>query len=298
MAKWPQTHTFGRWAGPAAVCATREHTLGRPRSHGAAGTLIGTGRFGASMEVDGCPVPEDRLYDLEQGTWITAVDDAGVCTLGLTSSQVAFAGVLTSLSFRELEGSQAAGTSVATVESVRFTGPVRLPIEATVVERNPTVVARPKLVNDSPYDRGWIVRVRPSTPVRPGGALRSAPEIVEGLRERIRALHIRCYAAFPDLQLIELGTECSATLARLDDELAGRASGEVVLLVTDDPTSPIELVRWSDRTGHTLLIHRVDGHLHEFLVRKEPNPVPRRRGATGRMEAPATNDAAGAASRR
>jgi len=61
----------------------------------------------------------------------------------------------------------------------------------------------------------------------------------------------------------------------LNDELRSRAAGEAVLLVTDDPTSPIEMERWSDQTGHRLLAHRREGELHEFLVRKEARPVPR-----------------------
>jgi glycine cleavage system H protein len=237
------------------------------------------------VEVDGCPLPEDRLYDLEQGTWVAPERGDGICTLGLTSSQVAFAGVLSSLTYRPIEGPQPAGTSVATVESVRFTGPVRLPVDATVLERNPAAVSRPKLVNDSPYERGWIAKFRPGRPLAGAPTLRTAAEVADALRERIRALHIRCYPAYPDLQLVELGTECSATLARLDDELARRAPEEVVLLVTDDPTSPIELVRWSDRSGHSVLLHRPEGPLHEFLIRKEAHPVPRRRApGTGRVE--------------
>ena len=36
--------------------------------------------------------------------------------------------------------------------------------------------------------------------------------------------------------------------------------------MTDDPTSPIEMVRWTDQTGHAVLAHRREGDLHQFLV--------------------------------
>jgi len=64
---------------------------------------------------------------------------------------------------------------------------------------------------------------------------------------------------------------------KLNEELAARAPGDAILLVTDDPTSPIEMVRWSDQTGHPVLAHRKEGTLHHFLVRKEADPKPRRR---------------------
>jgi len=73
--------------------------------------------------------------------------------------------------------------------------------------------------------------------------------------------------------------ECSAVLTKLNEELEQRAAGEAILLVTDDPTSPIEMVRWSDQTGHTVLAHRKEGNLHHYLVRKEAAPVPRGRWA-------------------
>jgi TusA-related sulfurtransferase len=57
--------------------------------------------------------------------------------------------------------------------------------------------------------------------------------------------------------------------------------GEVVLLVVDDPTAPIEMTRWSDRTGYPILeARRADGLLH-FLVRKVADPRPRGRERGG-----------------
>jgi glycine cleavage system H protein len=236
------------------------------------------------MDVDGCSLPEDRVYDLENSVWVRPEPD-GRATLGLMSSLVAFAGKFHQVTFRPIEGPLAAGRSVATVESLRYTGPVRLPVAGTIVERNRDLERRPKLLNDAPYDRGWVVRFTPAAGAPgPGGALASAADVVAPLRERIRVERIRCFPAFPDVELVEVGTECSAMLAQLDDLLGTRAPEDIVLLVTDDPTSPIEIVRWSDRTGHSVLAHRTEGTLHQFIVRKEADPVPRgRSAATGRV---------------
>jgi glycine cleavage system H protein len=229
------------------------------------------------MEVAGCPLPEDRLYDLEHDVWWANDPVGGTARLGILGTLSAFAGPIHTLTFRPIEGSVGRGRSVATVESTRFTGAVRVPVDALLVSRNEEVVRRPRLLNDAPYGDGWVVRVRPARSEDPDRYLETASSIAGRLEERIKNLRIHCWPATPDLELYEIGLECSAVLTKLNEELAARAPGEAILLVTDDPTSPIEMVRWSDQTGHPVLAHRTEGTLHHFLVRKEAEPKPRRR---------------------
>src|SRR2546427_212241 len=65
-----------------------------------------------------------------------------------------------------------------------------------------------------------------------------------------------------------IGIECAAILVKLNELLTQVRVGEVVHLVTDDPTSPIEMVRWSDQTGQPVIDERREGNLFHFLVRK------------------------------
>ncbi len=223
------------------------------------------------MDIEGCLLPDDRLYDLDAGVWVKS-DGEGPATLGIMASFAAFIGRVQAVTYRPLEATVARGRSVAMLESLRFTGPVRSPVNGTVTDQNPALRSTPKLINNSPYERGWIVRIRlrEPNPVPPG--LEAAETIADRLREQIQSQRIRCFPAVPDGELIEIGAECAAILARLDEELAPRAPGDVLLLVTDDPTSPIEMVRWSDRTGNEVLHHRVEGALHQFLIRRANEP--------------------------
>lgn len=227
------------------------------------------------MEVEGCHLPEDRRYDLENDIWLK-VEPEGRATIGITGALAAFAGRFQSIEFRPVDGPLARGRSVATVESIRFTGAIRLPVDGTVVERNEALKARPKLLNDAPFAEGWVARIQLAHPPDVERLLEPADQVRDRLAQRIRERKIHCLPAAPDVELYEIGSECAAVLARLSEEVARRAPGEVVLLVTDDPTSPIEMVRWSDRTGHPVLAHQVDGPLHRFLVRREAEPRPRR----------------------
>jgi glycine cleavage system H protein len=233
------------------------------------------------VEIEGCPLPEDRRYDLEHDVWWAEDPSNGSARVGLLGTLAAFAGRFHTVTFRPIEGTVGRGRSVATVESVRFTGAVRLPVDAEIVERNDAIVARPRLLNDAPYGDGWVVRVRPTRTEDLGRWLESASAVAGRIAERIRTQRIRCWPVSPDVELVEVGLECSAVLTKLTEEIARRPAGDAVLLVSDDPTSPIEMVRWADRSGHALLVHRREGPLHQFLVRKEAHPRPRLRGAGG-----------------
>jgi glycine cleavage system H protein len=233
------------------------------------------------VEVLGCPVPDDRLYDLEQGVWWQDEPGGGTARIGLLSTVGAFAGPFRELSFRPVDGLLTKGRSVATVESLRYTGAVRLPVDGEVVQRNDAVRERPRLLNDRPYTDGWVVRVRPGRAGDAAASLAPAAAVRAALEEEIRTRRIRCWPLTPETELIEVGVECTAVLVRLNEELARRAPGEALLLVTDDPTSPLEMVRWSDQTGHAVRAHRTEGALHQFLVERLEHPVPRRRSASG-----------------
>jgi glycine cleavage system H protein len=226
-------------------------------------------------------MPDDRLYDLERDVWLQVHDGGPSATLGVTALLGGFAGRFVAVGFRPVEGRVAAGRSIATIESLRFTGAVRLPVDAEVIERNVALTARPKTLNDAPYGEGWVARLRLQGPIRASDPLAAPAALRAQVQAKIAEWHVRCYPAIPDQELYEIGAECQAVLARLDEVLPLRPPGDVTLLVTDDATSPIEMVRWADRTGHTLLHHRVEGSLHHFLVRREAAPVPRRRRADG-----------------
>jgi glycine cleavage system H protein len=229
------------------------------------------------MEVERCPLPEDRLYDLEHDVWWAEEPVEGTARVGMLGTLAAFAGRFHTLQFRPVSGEVGRGRSVATVESTRFTGAVRVPLDVVLVARNDEVARRPRLLNDAPYGDGWVVRVRPVRAAEPRQMLEPAAAVAARLADRIRRQRIRCWPQTPDLELNEVGLECSAVLARLREGLATTEPGQAVLLATDDPTSPIEMVRWSDQTGHPVIAQRKDEAIYQFLVRKEADPKPRRR---------------------
>lgn len=56
------------------------------------------------------------------------------------------------------------GAEVAVVESVKAVSDIYAPVNGEVVESNQAVVEAPELINESPYEDGWLVRIRLADP--------------------------------------------------------------------------------------------------------------------------------------
>jgi TusA-related sulfurtransferase len=82
--------------------------------------------------------------------------------------------------------------------------------------------------------------------------------------------------------MFELGTECSATLAKLDEfMLKNMRIGDVMRLVSDDPTADLELLRWANENKQeiveivqeknpvqSLLPHSGNNYLFNIIIKK------------------------------
>jgi len=219
------------------------------------------------LEIDHCVFPDDLLYDLENNTWLR-IEDNGEVTVGVTSVLPAIAGKLTIARLKLAEVVIQRGQSLGTLESLKFVGPIPSPVSGILLKTNGLIVDRPRIINDSPYQEGWIASLKPSHLALERILLSKSTESKILLVKKIAEFHVRCFKAFPDHEMSEIGTECSAVLIRLNDLLATIPVGEVVHLVSDDQTAYVEMVAWSERTGQNLLDWRQEGNLFHFIVKK------------------------------
>ena len=219
------------------------------------------------LEIDHCEFPDDRLYDLDNNVWIR-IDEKKIATLGITSVHAALAGKLKQVKFKPLETFLERGRSVATIESIKYFGAVRTPITGKLIEVNSALESNGKIASDHPYDEGWFVRIQPSQLDEEIQILTQPRTNEEKIRSQIRELRVRCFKAFPDYEMWEIGVDCAAVLVRLNELVNQIAINEVVHIISDDPTADIEMVRWSDQTGQGILESRPEGKLTHFIVRK------------------------------
>jgi glycine cleavage system H protein len=217
------------------------------------------------MKIDNCSFPEDLLYDTENFVWMGNKEKT--VTIGITTIMTSIAGKLSRIKLKPVGTKLEKGMSCGSLESAKYFGVVRTPISGTIVQVNKSLMDTPKLANNSPYTEGWFVKIEPSDM----GDMRTL-ETIENCHDKmslaIQKLRVRCFAAFPDHEMFEIGVECSATLAKLDELIEKIPAGEVIHLVSDDPTADLEMLRWSEEREQSLLEMRNEGNLFHFIVKK------------------------------
>ena len=92
--------------------------------------------------------------------------DGDMATIGISDYAQTELGDITYLELPEV-GDQISQTQpFGIVESVKAASDIYAPVDGEVVERNKEVLASPELVNNSPYDRAWLVKVRLADPTQ------------------------------------------------------------------------------------------------------------------------------------
>jgi glycine cleavage system H protein len=90
--------------------------------------------------------------------------DGDMAVFGLTDYAQETLGDIVFIEFPEVGADVTAGTPYAEVESVKAVSEVYAPLSGSIVEVNEEVVDAPELINESPFDNGWLIKVRLSDP--------------------------------------------------------------------------------------------------------------------------------------
>lgn len=95
--------------------------------------------------------------------WVRIEDDGSV-TIGITDHAQELLGDLVFVELPEAGTEISAQEAVCVVESVKAASDVYMPISGEVVAINEILADAPETINDSPYDDGWLIKVKPSNP--------------------------------------------------------------------------------------------------------------------------------------
>ena len=114
------------------------------------------------------PSPSDRRYTKEH-EWVRVEDDLG--TVGITDYAQDQLGDLVYLDLPSPETQVKQLDKLGEIESVKAVSDLYSPVSGEVMEVNQEVVDRPELVNQSPYEEGWLVRLRLADPAEVDGLL-------------------------------------------------------------------------------------------------------------------------------
>ncbi len=104
--------------------------------------------------------PENLKYSREH-EWLRVGDD-GVALVGITHFAQDELGDVVFVELPDVGDEVGQFEKMGEIESVKAVSDLYSPVSGTVVERNDALTDAPELVNDSPYEDGWMLRVEVS----------------------------------------------------------------------------------------------------------------------------------------
>ena len=101
-----------------------------------------------------------HLKYAETHEWVY-IDEEGNAIVGITDFAQESLGELMSVTFPALGGYAQAGDDVMSLESVKSASDIFSPISGEIVAFNEALEDEPELINDEPYDSGWLFKIEP-----------------------------------------------------------------------------------------------------------------------------------------
>jgi glycine cleavage system H protein len=86
----------------------------------------------------------------------------GSVTVGITAHAVDQLGDITAVSLPDVGAQIDAGERFGDIDSVKAVSDLYAPMSGEIVEINRALDGEPEVINDDPYERGWMIRMRPS----------------------------------------------------------------------------------------------------------------------------------------
>jgi glycine cleavage system H protein len=106
-------------------------------------------------------IPPDRHYDRDTHMWARYDTTSGNVLVGMDTLGLASLGDLAYVTLQAAGIPVKRGQSMGTLEAAKMTGDIIAPVSGVIVERNDVCVKNPGIVNDSPYEEGWLVSIKP-----------------------------------------------------------------------------------------------------------------------------------------
>ncbi|MBW1811040.1 MAG: glycine cleavage system protein GcvH [Deltaproteobacteria bacterium] len=101
-------------------------------------------------------IPTDLRYSKEH-EWVRIEDN--IITLGISDYAQEELGDIVNVELPDEHDQVKKGEAFGAVESVKASSEVFSPITGTVIAVNEPLIDAPELLNEDPYDQGWMIKV-------------------------------------------------------------------------------------------------------------------------------------------
>jgi glycine cleavage system H protein len=87
----------------------------------------------------------------------------GLAIIGISDFAQEQLGDIVSIELPKAGGVFKQGQTMAILDSVKASSDIYAPISGEIAEVNEELIEKPEMINQSPYDLGWIAKIKPSS---------------------------------------------------------------------------------------------------------------------------------------
>ena len=112
------------------------------------------------IEIDEYVILTDRMY-IKSHEWVKELPD-GTWKMGISDYAQKMLNEISYIQFEDVDDEFAKDDVIAVVEALKATGDVYAPFDCILVENNEKLDDEPELVTQSPYEEGFLIRLKPT----------------------------------------------------------------------------------------------------------------------------------------
>ena len=102
-------------------------------------------------------IPNELKYTRDH-EWVLVNTDEVIC--GITEFAQRELGDIVYVDIDTIGDSLEKENIFGTIEAVKTVSDLFMPISGTIKEQNQDLIDNPQLINESPYEKGWIIRIK------------------------------------------------------------------------------------------------------------------------------------------
>lgn len=103
------------------------------------------------------------LHYTKDHEWISIED--GIATVGVTDFAQSELGDIVYVEVETLDEQIGISEVFGTVEAVKTVSDLFMPLSGTIIEFNELLEDEPEMVNEDPYGKGWMIKIKLDNPV-------------------------------------------------------------------------------------------------------------------------------------
>jgi len=114
----------------------------------------------------------DTLHYTKDHEWISIED--GIATVGVTDFAQSELGDIVYVEVETLDEQIGISEVFGTVEAVKTVSDLFMPLSGSIIEFNESLEDEPEMVNEDPYGKGWMIKIKLDNPAEAGELLDAA----------------------------------------------------------------------------------------------------------------------------